>query len=344
MKIEYYATNVGNFFRLSSGDNYYGPNTLKSNRIVEINGINVVDLPLLNEWYQLDTELKDFKQSKRATSEQIGWKLKNPELASEKIPATLSMQELERHWDSDNNEYEFTGEYSSIASLYVEDQMILPEEIVPVSVEVTKLRDLQIDSFDFPSAMQVTYLDAGNYGSNKVRTEDLSSIAVFSDIERMLTPEFLIHTRPCSLTSQQVYKIVRVHILSNIDSKVARVTSNYDFCFTVERVVDINPVEVINEKLTSSGRSYRPPRFTTSMSNSKMVKLFEMTWQGADKGKGYGSYPIIGGWDASNLQELYDNMQKYLSELMLEINKPVVECTACGGSGCIQRIIDIKQR
>lgn len=340
IKIEYYSTNVGNFFRISSGSTYYGNNTLAGNRIVEINRVDVKNLPLLSGWYNLDCELKDFKVSKPSTTKQVGWKLKNPEIASEKIPAVLSMTQLNRH---DDDGWEYTGFYASLGELYEPERVVLPEEIEPLEVELVKLRDLQIENYNAPTAMKFQYRD-GNY-SEPIREGDLSAVAVFSDIERMLTPEFLLHTRPCSLSSQQVYKIVRAHVQNNIDCKVARITSNYDFCFEVQRVVQHKPVEIKKEKLTSSLKSYRPPRFTTSVSTSKLVKLFSMTWAGAGKGVlGYGDYPIIDGWKADSLQELYDNMQQYLSDLMQEINKPVIECNYCNGTGCITKLIETNQR
>ena len=343
IRIEYYSTNVGNFFCIVKGSSYYGNSTLTSNRIVQINGVDVRNLPLLNGWYHLDTELKNFKASKQSTTKQVGWKLKNPDIASEKIPLTLTTEELKKTWDTEDDAESFSGLYASIASLYEPELIVLPEEIEPIEVELVKLRDLEVENYNTPTAMKFKYRD-GNY-NEPVREGDLSAVAVFSDIERMLTPEFLLHTRPCSLTSQQVYKIVRAHIQNNIDGKVARITSNYDFCFEVQRVVQHKPVEIKREKLTASLKSYRPPRFTTSVSTNKLVKLFSMTWAGADKGnKGYGDYPIIDGWKADSLQELYDNMQQYLSDLMQEINKPVVECEHCSGTGQVVNTIGTNTR
>lgn len=340
IKIEYYSTNVGNFFRIASGNSYYN-NTLAGNRIVEINGVDVKNLPLLSGWYNLDCELKDFKVSKPSTTKQVGWKLKNPEIASEKIPAVLYMEDLQK--TIDDEDWIFTGTYSSLASLYSPEVITLQEEVELLELEVVKLRVLQIENYNAPTTMKFQYRE-GNY-SEPIREGDLSAVAVFSDIERMLTPEFLLHTRPCSLTSQQVYKIVRAHIQNNIDGKVARITSNYEFCFEVQRVVQHKPVEVKKEKLTASLKSYRPPRFTTSVSTSKLVKLFSMTWPGAGKsGKGFGDYPLIDAWKADSLQELYDNMQQYLSDLMQEINKPVIECSYCNGTGCITKMIETNQR
>ncbi len=342
MKIEYYSTNVGNFFRVAAGGSYYNSNTLASNRIVEINAIDVRNLPLLNGWYCLGAELKDFKISKPALVKQMGWKLKNADIASDKIPLELDMQQLNTAWNDDLDETEFNGFYASIASLYEPKFETLPEEIVPAEVEVVKLRDLHVESYNAPSDMKVQLVD-GNY-AGKVQVVDLSTIAVFSDIERMLTPEFMLHTRPCSLTSQQVYKIIRAHVLNNIDGKVARVTSNYDFCFTVEKVIETKPYTTKKEQLTRAGRSYKPPRFVTGTKSTKQQKIFEMTWKGYKGNSGYDGYTCIEPWEADNLQELYENMQKYLHELMQEINRPVVECLHCNGLGCVTKVIGTNER
>ena len=340
IKIQYYSTNIGVFFKI---DGYYSHYDLSGHfGIVEINGKDVTALVPNNGWYHFEGELKDFKKRNPPKKEQVGWKLINPELASEKIPLALSMEQLKQVWDSDEDEYTYHGAYASLASLYQADYTELPAEIVPVEVELVKLRDLHIENYEAPSEMKIQVQD-GNYGG-KLQVQDLSKVAVFADIERMLTPDFLLHTRPCSLTSEQVYKIVRAHILNNIDGKAARVTSNYDFCFAVEKIIETKPYEVKTEKLTSGMRSYKPPRFTTATKTTKQQKIFEMTWKGAHHGGGYTGYTCIEPWEANSLQELYEYMQKYLQDLMQEINKPVVECQHCNGLGCITKTIGTNER
>ena len=339
LKIQYYSTNIGVFFKIDSSWSYQN---LQALNIVEINGKDVTSLVPNNGWYHFEGELKDFKKRNPPKKEQIGWRLINPEIASEKIPLTLTLQQLQKAWDSEDEDYAFTGSYASLVSLYQYDYTELPSEIVPVEVELVKLRDLHIENYEAPSEMKIQVQD-GNYGG-KLRVQGLSKVAVFADIERMLTPEFLLHTRPCSLTSEQVYKIVRAHILNNIDGKVARVTSNYDFCFAVEKIIETKPYEVKTEKLTSGMRSYKPPRFTTTTKTTKQQKIFEMTWKGAHHGGGYTGYTCIEPWEANSLQELYEYMQKYLQDLMQEINKPVVECQHCNGLGCLTKTIETNER
>jgi len=255
------------------------------------------------------------------------------------------MQQLVSSWDTDYDDYTFSGSHASLASLYQKDYLESPAEIQDLEVELEKIRDLHVENYNAPAEMKVDIRYDGHYYSEKTQTADLSKIAVFADIERMLTPDFLLHTRPCSLSSKQVYQIVRAHILNNINGKVARVTSNYDFCLSVEKVIETKPYEVKTEKTKANFKSYKPPKFITTQRTSKQQKIFEMTWAGAESGgRGYSSYPIIDGWSANSLQELYDNMKQYLEDLMQEINKPVVECQHCNGLGHLLKIIGTNER
>lgn len=342
MKIQYYTTNIGVFFKVDGYGHY--PTLQASTAIVEINGQDVTQLKQNNGWYHFQGELKGFKKLLAPKKEQIGWVLINPELASEKIPLTLNMEQLKGVWETDNDEYIFVGSHSSLGSLYKEDYIERPSELQDLEIELEKIRDLHIENYNAPAEMKVDVKN-GNYDSDKIQIVDFTKVAVFADIERMLTPDFLLHTRPCSLSSHQVYKIVRAHILNNINGKVARVTSNYEFCFSVEKVIETKPYEVKKEKTKANFKSYRPPKFITTQHTSKQQKIFEMTWAGAESGgRGYSSYPIIEGWSANTLQELYDNMKQYLEDLMQEINKPVVECQHCNGLGHLLKTIGTNER
>ena len=345
MKIQYYKTNIGVFFKVVGCSGGYYAGSLSYNNIVEIDGQDVTNLKPNNDWYHFQGELKGFKKIIPSRLEHIGWKLINPSLASEKIPPSLNMEQMKKVWNVEDDEEIFVGEYAGLASLYQQDYLPHLAEVQDVEVELEKIRDLHIENYNAPAEMKVD-VKSGNYDSDKIQTVDLAKVAVFADIERMLTPDFLLHTRPCSLSSNQVYKIVRAHILNNINGKVARVTSNYDFCFSVEKVIETKPYEVKKEKTKANFKSYKPPKFVTTQHTSKQQKIFEMTWAGAGQGgsAGYSNYPIIEGWSANNLQELYDNMKQYLEDLMQEVNKPAVECQHCNGLGHILKVVGTNER
>lgn len=340
IQIQYYKTNVGNFFRINSGVTYYGSNALQGHGIVEINGVNVTTLQTHNGgWYLLDTELKDFKKKAPESHNQIGWKLKNPKIASEELPETLAVHQIERNYDEDDG---YTGSHADYFALYEPMYEVTPAQIVPVEVDLTLIRELDVGNYSKPAEMKVQMREGSFVG--KTQTVDLSHIASLSEIETLLTPEFMYHTRPCSLSSEQVYKIVREHIIQNINGAVARVDSNYEFCFSVVKKVQTKPYAVKKESYTRSGNSYKPPRFVCRTIDTKDVKIFEMTWKGYKGNEGYRGYTCIEGWEANNLQELYDNMQRYLTELMQVINEPVKECQHCNGVGFEYGTIGTNQR
>ena len=96
MKIRYYSTNIGVFFKIDSSLSYQN---LQALNIVEINGKDVTSLVPNNGWYHFEGELKDFKKRNPPKKEQIGWRLINPELASDKIPLTLTLQRIGLHYE-----------------------------------------------------------------------------------------------------------------------------------------------------------------------------------------------------------------------------------------------------
>ena len=162
-----------------------------------------------------------------------------------------------------------------------------------------------------------------------MRDVDLASITNYTELEKALTPEVLLHERPCFLPSEQTYSIIRAYIQNNINGAVARITSDYDFCFTVKKKVAVKPWTKRREILTSRGKSYRPPKFFTSHVEYREVEIFEMT---PAKAK-YGTYTVIEGFKGDNYRNLADNIRAYLDEQnRLEfINQPVARMPDLSG-------------
>lgn len=323
-KINYYKTNLGIFLeRASLG--YYA--NLESHKI---NGKKIAEWAVgdkASKWVFLKDvhSIDSIEEKVAAKNTKIGYELKIASLESPEIPLTLSVADVNEFTDDDgDDEWRF---YSDYQALYKPVYETSPEAWKPVDYELCLLREIQVDNYEAPQKMAVTMTE-GNYGG-KPFTYDLSSVVTYSDIEQMLTPEFMLHERPCSLSSQQVYKIVRNHIKNNIVNTVAEITSDYDFCFTVKRKVAVKPYVKKNEQLKNNGKSYHPPRFSSQSITHNSVEIFEMT----DAKAKYGKYSVIQGWEANSLRDMKEQMERYLQELMDEINKPVAQCTHCNGTG-----------
>ena len=333
IKVEFYKTNVGTFFRRKEM-NYY---TNQFDKSYLINDIPADSLPTYNgKFLKVDGDITSIKRLVPSATKLAHYELINPELASDKIPSIIHIYEAGKYYDDATDEYAFEGKYASIMSLYKETYVATEPTVQEVAVEFICLGNLQIDNLSKPEEVKINVTRERNYGAKEVEVIDLKSVVRYDDLAQMVVPEFMIHTQPCELTSHQVYKIVRQHIIENYDTKVARLTSNYDFCFTVEKVVDTKPYSVKSEVLTRNNNSYKPPRFSTVKKTNKLTQIFEMSWAGAGKnGGGYGEYSVIPAWKANNFAELVQNMRQYLDELMAVINAPAHECTSCNGTGHI---------
>lgn len=329
MKIKAHKTNLGTFFKIA--DPYFSD--LEKMQVISINGIPTKDIKkAYSGWYLIEGDIQEVIKSAPVPVKIIGYELTDKKYASAVIPVYIPAEDVTTEWDDNSESRVWTGTYDDLQGFYttVLSESGITQEVVQFEVEY--LDELQIDCYNAPVQMQVTLTGERAYPP-LTKEVDLSSVVNYSDIEKMLTPEFLLHERPCTLSSKQVYSIVRSHILANLDGKYARVTSNYDFCFEVKKVVSTPTFTVKKEKLTSRGNSYKPARFENKSENSKLISVFNMTWDKADKGKGYGDYSVIPGWSATSLQAMQEQVKNYLEELMLVINSPAKECEHCRGVG-----------
>jgi hypothetical protein len=180
----------------------------------------------------------------------------------------------------------------------------------------------------------------GQYGVKPLEF-DLKSVTTWGELEKILTPEFLLHERPCEISSQNLYKIIRTHVIQNLDRSKCNITSDYDFCFTVKRIVQVKPYVVKKEQYKAGFKSYNPPKFKNETITVKEVDCFEMTHDQADgNGRGYKGYTIIPALKANNLKQLSEYLKQYLDDLITNLNTPVVECEHCNGTGHIIKGLD----
>lgn len=342
IKIITYKTNIGNFFKVVS-KHYYNSSASLSGSFKSLGGVSAEDIQQIADKWYLTTSDVDFG----VVTEKGKTVLSKYELIDKRLSGTflneIPSEEVEKFWDEDVETSVWTGKHANLQGYYTAVYTQTEDSEVEYSFDVEVIRELQIDSYEKPAEMKVV-LQQGNYGGKPTEV-NLASIVHLEDFEAFLTPEFMQHTRPCKLSSQQVYKIIRAHVLSNIDNKYARVDANYEFCFSVNKVVATNPSSFKTEKFTPRGNSYRPPRFETQTVSTKNVKIFQMTHDQADgSGRGYKGYTIVEGWQAESLEAMYDQIQTYLADLMKEINSPTQECQTCKGCGMIAKEIATNER
>lgn len=139
-----------------------------------------------------------------------------------------------------------------------------------------------------------------------------------------LTIHPVLHTeRPCSISGAELYKIIRAHVKANINPRYASVSSDYDFCLSVNKIITHEP-----ESYTINVGK-RKPKYETRYKRNRIVKILEISPQRRD------GYLTQEGLTGKNQKDLEEKVDKYLEDLMENINKPYIECSCCNGLGVI---------
>ena len=326
IKIEYYQSNLGVFIKNEWSMNSLYINDIPFTEGIARKGFRQFNIPSIDK----------VERKSSPTYETIGYKLKVVELASDKIPVYLKQEDVQPCVDEDDNTC--WTDYEEIRGLYTVDSVQKEGGLTPVEYQLVCLGTLQIDNIESPATMAINVSNPKNY-IEPPKGYDLSGLVTYSDLEQMLTPEFLLHERPCKLTSGQMYKIVRNWVKTNINPKCAEITSDYDFCFTVKRKLYHPPVEIKTEIKKQNGRSYATPKFNTRTKAYDSVQIFEMTWIGYRGNNGYEGYTCIQPLEGSSLKDISERLKYYLETLMEEINKEVDKCSCCSGYGYVVKSI-----
>lgn len=325
-----YKSNLGLILKVDAG--YYRQDLSSTNLIN-----NKVVSPLNNGWYLLDEhEVVSVQKKIPESLVQVGWELDitNP-IEGLGLPKTQTTEELKCFYNCDKEEYEYQGALAGVGGLYKKVFEKVPERWENVDFEVRVLREIEIDNLSKPVEMKVMSYNQGQFGVKPLEF-DLKSVTTWGELEKILTPEFLLHERPCEISSQNLYKIIRTHIVQKLDRTKCKITSDHDFCFTVKRIVQVKPYVVRREQYKTGIRSYSPSKFKNETVSTKEVDCFEMTHDQADgNGRGYKGYTIIPSLKANNLKELSEYLKQYLDDLIADLNSTVVECEHCNGTGHI---------
>lgn len=345
-KIIYYKTTQGVYFALDEFD-YRGERKSVEYDIGggRINGRSDYTKTHKEGWLFLENETSINKVEKKVAPKVINvyWELKNSEDVSLGLPLLLSQEESQEEWDDDDDAYCYTitnPKYARFSNLYQrrEERDDGSWKDISDEYEFCYKGEFSVENLsDDIGDIKLTWQEKAGW-SYKEKTVDLSSIARYNELEEMLIPDLVIHNRPCSVDVETTYKIIRNYVKENINGKYARVKSDYDFCFSVDKVIPIKPYELKTEVLKKNNRSYAKPRFNTKLIQNKTVEVFEMC------PKPYQKYTTIKGFSGKNLRDLADNIKSYLEDLVDFLNTPLVECECCQGVGHVLEKFDKNKR
>ena len=246
------------------------------------------------------------------------YELKNQELESEKLPLIIGYKDKDKY-DNDVIDSLYSYKFDR-ASDYFKDVEYEIEEI------------LDIENYTFPPQIEYKGIHKVNWNEEtyKIKNCDVKHQL----IDEIIYPEVMLHNRPCEFTSKQMYDITRQYILENIDNKVAKITSNYNFCFTVCKIIPLLEPETITYQNIFARTKRERSKVRTTIKKYEEKKIFEMT----DVQERYKGYPVIPKVVANSETELKEKVDTWLAGLIEIINKPLCTCPTCSGNGYIDEI------
>jgi hypothetical protein len=270
------------------------------------------------DWFKIKDKPTKIEKKVKGRSTNKRYEIK-PEFDNGKVEKVIPYKNVL------DEEGEYLSSFENIKGIYNLKYDLIPDSIEEVDFEWEQI--LEIESFKEPEGF--SYQAAGWNHENypNVTQNNLK----YDLISRILTPSILLHTQPCKLSSKETYDIIRKYVQQNINPRVAKITSDYDFCFEVKKIVPLAKPYSFQSNVGTSKR----PKYNTHYVKDREVSIFEMTHSSVNNGKGYDKYTPVSNFSGMSQDDLKKNIDSYLEDLINYINTPVCECIACNGEGVI---------
>lgn len=254
----------------------------------------------------------------------VGFKLKENVIPTEDLPKEVFENDYEKYLLDNYDSYNrpFYDELLEITPSF--------EEECDVSVEIL----LQCDDIENVKGFSYKVRNA-SYPNSQQGREITQYQVINQELDKIIFPTPALSIRPSKLSSVDSYEIIRNYIKDNIDPKVAVVTSDYEFCLTVQKRIPL--AEKVKYTYDANNNFFggrkRKPKMVTDYKVERKVTCFECA--PFKDGKVYGGYTRCIEFEGGSWEDLQNNIDMYLKELIEEINKPLVDCDKCKGCGVI---------
>lgn len=250
-------------------------------------------------WFLIDDYPESVQEQQPNQRKDKYWELIDKDMESKALPLTKQPSEIDFE--------------SPLYELYDMKYDVIPGKLVDVPFEVKVVTEVK--NFTLPPKVDFKALAKEGFDEREIIIDNTNFEHQLLD--KLIIPEILIHEYPCKLSSDDFYKIIRRHVKANIDNKHAKISSDYEFCFSVNKIVPtVGPAPVSHKELMSSKFKEK-----TEIIDTTEFRVFEMT--NADRA--YKGYTVIPEISANSEEKLNKKIQKFLDNLMKVINAPTGE-------------------
>jgi hypothetical protein len=274
-------------------------------------------------WYQIEKYPETIQRQITGERTNERYEINDKDMVSKKLPETISIE------DKDNYDYEVKNNFYT----YMYDT--LPNRLEDVLVEINVI--MEVDNFKVAPIINYTGIRKWDYKDIPYAIKNVD--VQHQWLDKLIFPEVLLPSRPCSFSSKQVYDMTRQYVRDHIDGSKAKITSDYDFCFTVKKIVPLIEPETISYQNIFARTKRERSKIKYSTKKFNELEIFEMTH---DQSR-YNNYTVIKPIYGENEDDLKTKMDEWLDTLIEIINKPLEMCPHCNGKGYLDDIKRIRQ-
>ena len=317
MRIKAIKCDNGKFFIIDASESMHESDFLK----LQINGKHP-EKSFCDDWFIVNSKPKKIVRTILQNNTNYRYELKDKTLKSNKFPLVFKRELVESSIDTDY----WKDEYADLRSLY----KLVSDKQPPIIKNVDFELEVLIKVKNVPKPDEFIYdVASEQWMSGALRTTVTQKNIRHQLLDKLLFPKPLWNTLACKLSSHDTYKIVRQYIKQNINLKCAKITSDYKFCFTVQRVIPLSEPEkyTVNTNMFTK----RNPKYETRFRRERLVTCFDMTYSPEN----YSGYTPIQGFEGKSQKDLKLKIDTYCEDLIKFINKPLRDCKYCKGLGVI---------
>jgi hypothetical protein len=240
---------------------------------------------------------------------------------ADEVPFSIKREENKFLFFDDENDYTyvFREEYKHLSSLYriVYDTTEQGVEDIEFEAELLACVNSNFSKTEF----NIEYFEDykfKNFNSGFIKTAIVPST---------IFPAVMKEELPCSIDGNVMYTILRAYIKRYIDVRYAHISSDYDFCFGVDKKIQLFDVE---QYVVDIG-SKKKPKYETRYRTDRKTICFEMTPPSCK----YEKYTVMEGVEGCNYEDLKKNILEKCEKIIKIINEPLCDCPVCKGRGVV---------
>lgn len=136
----------------------------------------------------------------------------------------------------------------------------------------------------------------------------------------------------CFLSTEESYKRIREFVKTNINPRVAYVSSDYDFHFEVSKKIQLHEKE---EYKRCTNIFAKRPKYVKDYRLDRKISIYDIIPKEETR-KSYSEHSHVAPkFEGANYEDLEANIKNYLNELIEKINEPLKDCPHCKGRGVV---------